>query len=102
MANFTPERSDTIRANLINHVAENPQPRRRRALWAAGFVLAGVLAGAGALGGSLRRHGVALHDAGPTIRPTHARLSRRGRRTPRSDTRLADHLAARRTDHTSV
>ena len=48
MANFTPERSDTIRANLINHLAENPHPHRRPALWATGFVLAGILAGAGA------------------------------------------------------
>ena len=33
MANFTPERSDAIRANLINHVAENPAaPSAPRAL----------------------------------------------------------------------
>lgn len=48
MVSFTTERSDTIRANLINHVAENPVPRRRRALWAVGLVLAGALTGAGA------------------------------------------------------
>jgi hypothetical protein len=48
MVSFTPQRADTIRANLINHVAENPVPRRRPALWAAGLVLAGALAGAGA------------------------------------------------------
>src|SRR6478735_2969228 len=58
MANFTPERSDAIRANLINHVAENPAPRRRRALWAAGFVLAGLVAGAGASAGAFAATGM--------------------------------------------
>ncbi|WP_404430932.1 hypothetical protein LG299_13085 [Microbacterium lacus] len=57
MVNFTPERSDTIRANLIHHVAENPPQRRRRALWATGFVLAGALAGAGASAGAFAASG---------------------------------------------
>lgn len=58
MVHFNPERSDTIRANLINHIAENAPPRRRRALWAAGFVLAGALVGAGALAGALAVSGM--------------------------------------------
>lgn len=53
MVHFTPERSDSIRANLINHVAENFRPRRRRTLWAAGLVLVGALAGAGVSAGAL-------------------------------------------------
>lgn len=58
MVHFNPERSDTIRANLINHIAENAPPRRRRALWAAGFVLAGALVGAGASAGALAGSGM--------------------------------------------
>ena len=57
MVGFDPERAELIRANLINHVAENPAPRRRRALWASGFVLAGVLAGAGASAGAFAATG---------------------------------------------
>ena len=73
MVNFTPERSDAIRANLINHVAENPQPRRRRALWAAGFVLAGVLAGAGASAGAFAATGMlTASPAQPSGQPTPA------------------------------
>ena len=73
MVNFTPERSDTIRANLINHIAENPAPRRRRALWAAALVLVGALTGAGASAGSIAANRViapvevpaVLSDYGP-------------------------------------
>lgn len=71
MVNFTPERSDTIRANLINHVAENPQLRQRRAHWAAGFVLAGVLAGAGASAGAFAATGLLYTTpAQPSGQPT--------------------------------
>jgi hypothetical protein len=58
MVNFTPERSDTIRANLINHIAENPPPRRRRALWSAGLVLAGAVVGIGASVGAFAGTGM--------------------------------------------
>lgn len=58
MVNFNPERSDMIRANLINHIAESPPPRRRRALWSAGLVLAGAVAGAGASVGAFAGSGM--------------------------------------------
>jgi len=73
MANFTPERSAAIRANLINHVAENPPPRRRRALWASGFVVAGLLIGAGASAGAFAATGMLTPTpAQPSGQPTPA------------------------------
>jgi len=68
MAIFTPERSDTIRANLISHIAENPPRRRRRALWAAGLVLAGALAGAGASAGAFANGMLPVPDADVQLR----------------------------------
>lgn len=62
MVNFNPERSDTIRANLINHIAETPPSRRRRALWSAGLVLAGAVAGAGASVGAFAGSGMFAAD----------------------------------------
>lgn len=43
---FSPERSDAIRAGLVSRVAMT-QTRRRRPLWATALVVAGALAGAG-------------------------------------------------------
>ncbi|MBB2924088.1 hypothetical protein [Cellulomonas cellasea] len=57
MASFTSERSDAIRAHLINHVAENRPPRRRRAVWGAGFLVAGALVGAGTSAAALAATG---------------------------------------------
>lgn len=72
MVDFTPERSDAIRASLINHVAENP-PRRPRTLWAAGFVLVGALAGAGVSAGAFAATTrVAAPPAQPSGQPTPA------------------------------
>lgn len=70
MVNFTPERSDTIRANLISHVAEHPTPQARRAWWATGFVLAGVLVGAGASAGAFAATGLLAPIAQPSGQPT--------------------------------
>ncbi|MCR2784008.1 MULTISPECIES: hypothetical protein [unclassified Microbacterium] len=68
MVDFTPRRADSIRAALINHVAENRRPRRRRALWAAGLVLAGALAGAGASAAALAPAGLfAPADVQPRV-----------------------------------
>lgn len=71
MTNFTPERSDIIRANLINHISEDLPPRRRRSIWAAGFVLAGALAGAGVSAGAFAATGMlTVSPAQPSGQPT--------------------------------
>ena len=71
MAEFSPERSEIIRANLINHVAETSAPRRKRALWASGFVLAGVLTGAGVSAGAFAATGAfTVAPAQPSGQPT--------------------------------
>jgi hypothetical protein len=68
MVNFTPDRAETIRAALINHVAENRRPRRRRALWATALVFAGALAGAGASAAALAPSGMlAPADVQPRV-----------------------------------
>lgn len=64
MNDFTPERSDAIRAGLVENVAAT-LPRRRRAGWAVGLVLAGVLAGAGASAGAFAATGLLSPDVGP-------------------------------------
>jgi hypothetical protein len=57
MPRFTPERSESIRANLIDHVAKDPAPHRR-GVWAAGFMLVGALAGAGVSAGAFASTGI--------------------------------------------
>ncbi|WP_461473229.1 hypothetical protein [Microbacterium sp. HJ5] len=74
MSQFSPERSDAIRAGLIDGVAATV-PRRRRTVWAAGLVLAGVLAGAGASAGAFAATGLLSPVAAPAFpegRPTPA------------------------------
>lgn len=73
MAEFTPGRADAIRANLINHVAENPQPHRRRTLWAAALVLTGLLTGVGVSAGAFAATGMlTTTPAQPSGQPTPA------------------------------
>jgi len=67
MPSFSPERSEVIRANLIDQVSRDLRPRRRRALWTVGFVLLGTLVGAGASAGAFAATG--LLDTTPA-RPT--------------------------------
>ena len=73
MNDFTPERSDAIRAGLVDAV-EADRPRRRRGVWGAALVLAGVLAGAGASAGAFAATGllVANPPAQPAGQPTPA------------------------------
>lgn len=66
MTTFDPERSDAIRAGLVENV-QATQPRRRRAVWATGLVLAGVLAGATASAGAFAATGMLGPVAGPIL-----------------------------------
>lgn len=71
MSNFTPERSEIIRASLISHVAESPSTRRKRTLWTASLVLVGALAGAGVSAGAFAATGLfAAVPAQPSGQPT--------------------------------
>lgn len=62
MENFSTERSDAMRANMINHVAEHSSRGLRRALMACGLVVAGVVVGAGASAGALASTGLLKTD----------------------------------------
>lgn len=56
-ANFTPERADAIERALVDHVTRRA-PRRQRRTWAAGLLLTGALAGAGASAGAFAATGM--------------------------------------------
>lgn len=57
-AHFTPERAEAIERALVDHVARRP-PRTKRKTWAAaGLLLTGALAGAGASAGAFAATGM--------------------------------------------
>jgi len=68
---FTPERSDAIRAGLVDRVSADA-PRRSRTLWGISLVLVGALAGAGASVGAFAATGAftAASPAFPSGQPS--------------------------------
>ncbi|WP_251305105.1 hypothetical protein [Georgenia satyanarayanai] len=56
-ANFTPERAAAIERALVDHVARRA-PRTKHKTWAAGLLLTGALAGAGASAGAFAATGM--------------------------------------------